>query len=287
MSEASGFTISVYFPSGDPEGLRIIDKPPSSIQGLTFPRLIYPDIRDRKEFQQAGVYVLWSRSEFPRIYVGQTGKGQTGSLRNRLNRHLKDKDKYFWDDTVAFIGHNLLPTHFEYIESKLYQLAQEANVCELKQNYPKTDKLSDAVATVPEQYLKDMRLCLRLLGINFFEKPRIPEKRLILFLMDGDREIARGHESTQGFLVLAGARASKTEQPSIQTYLSARRKDLVSRCVLKCKGEYYELVANHLFRSPSDASGVLLGRSSSGRQDWKDDQDRSLAELAVQAAQEA
>jgi hypothetical protein len=46
--------------------------------------------------------------------------------------------------------------------------------------------------------------------------------------------------------------------------------------VLRDAGTTFELTQNYTFGSPSTASGVLLGRTSNGRVEWKTTDGRTL-----------
>jgi hypothetical protein len=97
---SDGFTIRIYVPEGDPEGVRIIDRMASTGLAIIFPRLLWPTIRTRAEFERAGVYVLSGYTaedaDLPTLYIGQ-GDG----VLNRIDNHHDTKD--FWDRGFAFI----------------------------------------------------------------------------------------------------------------------------------------------------------------------------------------
>lgn len=95
---------------------------------------------------------------------------------------------------------------------------------------------------------------------------------------------ARGQDTAEGFVVRAGSQAVKDEVASIHGYLSALRRSLLDQGVLEDAGEVYRLSQDYIFNSPSTAAGVLLGRSSNGRVDWKDAKGRTLKEIQEAAA---
>ena len=51
-------------------------------------------------------------------------------------------------------------------------------------------------------------------------------------------------------------------------------------------GDGLKLAQDYSFDSPSTASGVLLGRTSNGRVDWKDNEGRTLKEIQTAAVEE-
>ena len=243
MNEALGFSVRIFIPSGEPEGLRVIEKSNWTGQGLVFPRSLFAEVRRREELNRTGVYVLWGPGgsvQLPYVYVGE--------------------------------GDVLLP--------RLVQLAAETKRCELDNaNIPQRPSLSDADRADADLYLADMLLCLPVVGVSFFEKPRgSAEKSQDLFLSAKGIQ-ARGFEEAGGFVVRADSKAVKNEVASIHTYLSDLRKALLNQGIFEDMDTAYRLVQDYSFTSPSTAAGVLFGRSSNGRAEWKNAEGRSLKEI--------
>lgn len=278
MSSARGFSVRIFIPSGEPEGMRIVEKSNWTGQGLVFPRSLYPDVRKRPELLKTGVYVLWGPGEsgrLPRVYVGEGD-----ALLSRLDDHSRRKD--FWTHALVFTSkdQNVNKAHVQYLEARLVSLASEAKRSELDNgNVPQLPSLSEADAADAEGYLANLMLCLPVVGVSFFEVPRATESgSRELFLRSKGIE-ARGYDEAEGFVVRAGARAVKEEVPSIHAYLTELRRALLEQCVLVEEGNGYRLVQDYTFNSPSTAAGVLLGRSANGRIEWKDEQGRLLREI--------
>ena len=279
-----GFSVKIFVPAGDPEGIRVIEKSNWTGQGIVFPRSLFTEVRRRRreELKRPSVYVLWGPGEsgqLPRAYMGEGNE-----LLPRLDSHMNSKD--FWTHGVAFISkdQSLNKAHVQHLEARLVKLATEAKRCELDNDKePQMPALSDADKADAELYLADMLLCLPIVGVSFFEKPRgTAGKSRELFLSSKGIQ-AYGYEEPSGFVVLAGSQAVKNELPSINTYFSDQRKALLNPGVFKDTGTTYRLVGDCIFTSPSTAAGVLLGSPSNGRTEWKDAEGRSLKE--IQAAE--
>ncbi len=278
MVETQGFSVRIFIPSGEPDALRIVEKSNWIGQGLVFPRPLFGEARHRPELKRTGVYVLWSPGEtgqLPRVYVGEGDVVLT-----RLDQHAKNKD--FWTHAVVFTSkdQNLNKAHGRYLEARLVALASEAKRCELVNgNVPKQPALSEADAADAEGFLADVLLCLPVVGVNFFDKPRanITKERELLLKAKGVK--ARGVDRAEGFVVRADSQAVKTEVPSIHAYLIELRRALIEKGVLVDAGTVYRVVQDYTFNSPSTAAGVLLGRSANGRIEWKDAMGQSLKEI--------
>lgn len=278
MAATKGFSVRIFIPSGEPEALRVVEKSNWTGHGIVFPRVQLPEARQRPEFNRTGVYVLWGPGEtgpLPRVYIGEGDP-----VRPRLDQHAKEKG--FWTHAALFTSkdQNLNKAHVQYLESRLVTLATEARRAELdNRNAPQLPALSEADTADAEGYLEDLLLCLPVVGVRLFEKSSLgPARSDDLFLKAKGIE-ARGRESLEGFVVRAGSNAVKDEVPSCHAYLVDLRRSLLEQGVLTPDVAAYRLTQDYTFSSPSTAAGVLLGRSSNGRMDWKDGQGRSLKEI--------
>ena len=63
MSETAGFSIQIFFPSGNPEEAGVIQRPDRATKGLIFPRTLLrkknAELLQREEFSSTGIYILW------------------------------------------------------------------------------------------------------------------------------------------------------------------------------------------------------------------------------------
>jgi hypothetical protein len=131
-------------------------------------------------------------------------------------------------------------------------------------------------------FLQHMLGMLPVLGVHAFEQPpqapaaSAPE---LTCKVKGKGLLARGYESTQGFVVKAGSQAAGQVVPSMAPSLVAKRQELIELGVLVQKGSDLEFTQDYAFSSPSTAASVVLGRSANGRLEWKDAQGRSLKAL--------
>lgn len=286
LSETPGYVLQIHIPSGI-RGLSVVSKDNWNGQGALFSRNSYSSVRVNGpfDFERTGVYVLWEpadEGELPRVYVGEAD-----NLRQRLDWHLGQTD--FWTNAVAFCSsdQNLNKAHVRHIEARLLTLAEEAKRCELQnKNATTLPSLSPSDKDRAENYLSDMLLCLPSIGVDFFEetKLRSPNPKDLYIAVKGATH-ATGYEDTSGFVVRKGSRAVK-EEGNPETYPSQvkLRRALKDRGVLKDAGGSLEFVEDFTFRSPSAASGIILGGSTNGRLVWKDRDGRTLKKIQEEEA---
>jgi Domain of unknown function (DUF4357) len=264
-----GFSVKVFLPDGDPDGVKVVEKSNWTGCGLVVPRALFGEAKHRPELSEAGVYILVGQSgdsPLPRVYIGEGDP-----IRPRLEQHAKTKD--FWTHLVAFVGkgQSLNKAHVQYLEARLVAKAAEAKRSVLDNgNAPQLPSLSESDVAQVEGFLDDMLLCLPILGYGVFESaPTDATANAEQLFLNVGGLAARGYEASQGFVVRKGSQASKIERGVIHPYMVQIRAELVRQGLLHDAGDVYELTQDYTFGSPSTASGVLLGRNSNGRVEWK------------------
>jgi hypothetical protein len=274
-SARRGFSVHVFLPDGDPDGIKVVEKTNWSGCGLVIPRPLYSEARSRPDLERAGVYVLVGATEaspLPQLYVGEGDP-----IRPRLDQHAKTKD--FWTHAVAFTSkdQSLNKAHVQHLEARLVELAALSKRCVLENgNVPQPPSLTEADTAAVEGFLDDVLLCLPILSFDYFDAAPVAETSAATLVLTGRGIRATGFEVPKGFVVRAGSQAAKDEVPSIHAYMSDIRAELVRQGVFVDRGAHYEVTQDYTFQSPSTASGVLLGRTSNGRADWKTADGRTL-----------
>ena len=80
------FTLEVFVPSGDPDGVLVASMNNWLGKATIFPRGLIGEVKGRKEFQQPGVYILIGGGK---IYIGEGDP-----VGPRLESHVRQKE--FW-----------------------------------------------------------------------------------------------------------------------------------------------------------------------------------------------
>lgn len=272
------FTIRIFVPDGNPDGLRTVEKSSWTGIGVVCPRAVYPEAKKREEFDRTGVYVLVGSDEAsgePILYIGEGDP-----VKPRLDQHYSKKD--FWEWVIFFTAKDgsLNKAHVKYLESRLVAVAKEAKRVSLDNTQdPQLPTLSESETADAESFLLDMLPIFPLVGLTAFEKPRRLAGKKNLLRISSKGIVATGYESPQGFVVCKKSEAVLDEVASIHRFLSAKRSKLVEQGVLVEEGGRYVFLQDYEFSSPSHAAGVVQGRPANGRRDWKDAEGRSLKEL--------
>ncbi len=164
------FTIRIFVPDGDPEGVRLIDRMNWTGLGIVFPRSKWTEVRQRPEFLRAGVYILvgFQEDDLPTIYIGQAD-----GVRNRIEAHYQNKD--FWDWGIIFVSNSggLNRAHVTWLEYALVNRATATGRCRLDNgNAPQEPGLTEAEKADTQAFLKEILQILPLVGLRAFEFPK-------------------------------------------------------------------------------------------------------------------
>ncbi|MBF8267114.1 MAG: putative Excinuclease subunit domain protein [Dehalococcoidia bacterium] len=169
---ADPFTIRIFVPDGDPEGVRLIDRMNWTGVGVAFPRTKWTEVRQRPEIQRTGVYILrgyvGEDADLPTLYIGQAD-----SVLNRIESHVRNKD--FWDWGIVFVSASsgLNRAHVTWLEYALVKRANEASQCHLYNGTaPQEPALTEAEKADTQGFLKEILQILPLVGLRAFEFPK-------------------------------------------------------------------------------------------------------------------
>ncbi|MBT3179074.1 MAG: GIY-YIG nuclease family protein [Desulfobacula sp.] len=170
VSESAELSPSIKNP-GDPNTFKIIDKMNWTGVGLEISRDTWIKHKNRTEFNQAGVYILFGYQEgddLPTLYIGQ-GDG----VRNRIDSHEKNKD--FWDKVLVFVSSNrgLNRAHITWLEWALIQRAQNTGRCKLDNNTtPNEPILTESERADTQEFFKEILSIFPLIEVRVFEKAK-------------------------------------------------------------------------------------------------------------------
>ncbi len=278
MNKPRGRTIQIYLPTGEPRGIRIAEMTTRTVQTMLVPQNQLKTAKTRPELDQIAVYFLFGESEEqarPICYIGQTE-----DLRSRLDSHSNTKD--FWNIAVLAISKTqaFTPAHIRWLEWHCvqqagqigrYSLDNTQNPREPFVTEPLRDDCLDAFETIS--------ILLTALGYPVFEPVIAPTVRE-LFTITGPEADGTGALTEDGFLVRKGSLCRREMVESAKRFrVDSARTPLIEGGILVDHNDtQYVFSEDYIFNSPSGAASVILGRSSNGWTEWKNDQGQTLHE---------
>lgn len=279
--------LSLFLVDGKPDGLKILEKSNWNGCGLACPKMVLFDKHLKEEgFNKPGVYVLVGESDDSvlrkRLYIGEGDP-----VIRRLEDHFRKKE--WWTEAIVFTSNDqtLNKAFVQYFEAQLIQLAGKSQRYTIENgNTPTIPALSRRELAICEAFLREILLCLPLLGVNLEPSTQSKSKDDQVLLIRGKGVVARGLETSEGFVVLANSEMASLETKTIPGSIQRLRSTLLEQGMVRDNGQgKLRFDRDYCFGSPSTASSVILGSSSNGRDAWKKEDGTSLKTLQLQKIQ--
>ncbi len=165
------FSITIFSTTGDPQGIRHIDKSNWSGFGVAFQRDQLSNLKSDPTFDQAGIYILIGNAAEETIYIGEADP-----VGDRLKNHASNKEGWVWGVYFVDKNHKIGKTEVQYLETELIALAKQYDrAILLNKNTPTSPTMSPVAKATAHAFLTDMLLILPMLGINAFIPPKLDD----------------------------------------------------------------------------------------------------------------
>lgn len=270
-------TIQLFFPHGNPRGIKIAHVTSRIPLAVCFPRADIQLALSRTELSGAGIYFLFGDENDIKktVYIGESE-----NCLERLKQHNNgDKE---WNSAVVIVSktQEMTKCHIRYLEWFCCQEVMRIKKCEIKN---KSFSLGEPFITESTkadllEMFHTISLLLSTLDYELFEETaQVQETNLML--CRNTKILAKGIKAANGFLVFKGSQASKDVVLSIGSSLKEVRKKLIENFILCQEENHLVFDRDYLFPSPSQAAGVVLGRQANGWIEWKNSAGQTLDSL--------
>ncbi|MRV75472.1 DUF4357 domain-containing protein [Duganella sp. FT92W] len=285
-----GKSIRIYLPNETVAGIRHAEIANWTGQALACPRALFSELREWPEVQRPGVYILFGVNDETGAEIAYIGEAEV--LADRLQSHMSGKE--FWSELVSFSSkdENLTKAHVRYLEARLMSLAGEANRYRLENSIaPALPSLPRADRDAMEEFLGFAKTLLGVLGYRLLDPlvvrenpmnaqiaamvqkfPTPASKVLVpsaVFHLRISGLHARAVWTEEGMVVFEGSDAALTPASSLTGGAATLRQALVESGVLANSNEKMIFKRDHMFKTPSQAAGIVTGYSINGRDNWK------------------
>lgn len=282
-------TIKIFLVDGEPDGLKIIELSNWVGQAIVIPRNKLKEIKARPDCSKPAIYFLIGKENEDEL-LSTTYIGEAESLWNRLSTH--DSMKGFWQVAVAFISkdNNLTKAHVRYLESRCLDMASQAKRFKL-QNGVKSllPSLSESDVAEMEEYLSNLVLLLTAVGFPVLKSITAKEQYDTndpLFYCKGKNALATGRMTNDGFVIYKDSTASSNISKAVLERNNKTIEQLIRNDFLIKRDDLtYKFLKDYIFNSPSAASDIILGNSTSGWKKWKTEKGETLEEIYKDNAQ--
>lgn len=280
---AYGKAIELFLVNGTADSLITAELSNWNGKALKIPRIEVAAC-NRDDITQAGVYFLFCKEDdgSDSVYIGEAE-----NVKERLVQHIRDyqaeKEKYYWNAAVIFIGRDLNKALIRYLENRFVEIAR---VCKrykvLTKNTYRNTVMKESQIAVMEEFVDNVKILINTLGYKVLDPlvqtdtdASVTEEEQDLFINSGSVS-ASGKVTSEGFVVYKGSVVNeKTSAKSLTTSMIKLREKLFA------DGKVKKLTTTEdiLFSSSSAAADFIMGYSVSGPRTWKTKDGRSLKEI--------
>lgn len=276
-------TIKIFLIDGEPNGLKTAELSNWVGQAIVIPRNKLKEIKQRAECNKPAVYFLIGK-ENEEALLQTAYIGEAENLWNRLSTHDSSKD--FWQTAIAFVSkdNNLTKAHVKYLESKCLDLAKIAKRFDLDNGKESSlSPLPEADIAEMEEFLENLKLLLSALGYLILQEVISKEQKNTsdpLFICKGKEALATGRMTNEGFVVYKDSTATTNISNAVIERNQRVIEKLISHnYITKQNDSLYVFTKDYVFNSPSAASDIILGNSTSGWKKWKSENGATLEEI--------
>jgi len=271
-------TIQIFLPDGLARSIKIAEITNRIVQAIFIPRNKLLDADNRRETKKTGAYFLFGESNDkakPMVYIGEAE-----DCYQRLKQHNQNKD--FWNAAVAVTSKtdSFTKAHAKYLEWHCCIKAQEAGRFIVENSTsPKKPSITESMEADLTDNFEAIKILLSTLGYPLFEVIKKPATKEILYCKRKDA-IGQGEYVEDGFVVFKGSKAILKEVKSAEnSWVTRMRQELKDSGILKEERNLYIFQSDYVFKSPSAAAVVVLGRHANGWTEWKNLDGTTLDEL--------
>ena len=285
VTMAYGKSIELFLANGTADSLIIAELSNWNGKAIKIPRIEISNC-NRDDFTQAGVYFLFCKEDdgSDSVYIGEAE-----NIKERLVQHIRDyqseKEKYYCNTAVIFIGRDLNKALIRYLENRFVEIARSCNrYIILTKNTYKNTVIKESQIAAMEEFIDNVKILINALGYKVLDpllhsnpNDSTAVDDVLLYINKGTAS-AVGKITSEGFVVLKGATIN--EKMSVKS-LAASVVKLREKYLLDGKVHNLSTTEDILFSSSSAATDFILGYSVSGPKTWTDKSGQSLKEIEI------
>lgn len=278
---AYGKSIELFLVNGSADSLITAELSNWNGKAIKIPRIeIQACTRD--DICQAGVYFLFCNEDdgAKSVYIGEAE-----NVKERLVQHMRDysaeKEKYYWNTAVIFIGRDLNKALIRYLENRFVEIARDSKRYTVltKNTYRNTVMKESQIASM-EEFVDNVKVLINALGYKVLDpvlqvNSAIPVADSETLYISSSNITAVGKVTAEGFVVLKGAVISKIAAKSLSPGMAKLR----NRLLAEGKTQDFITTEDILFSSASAAATFVCGCMSSGPRTWKTKDGIALKDL--------
>ena len=242
----------------------------------------------RPDANYTGVYFLFAKDNDNNdlVYVGEAE-----AIHARLKQHISDNCLPDWTDCIVVTNkdNNLNKAHVKYLESKFYELANQAGrFIVMNKKVPTCSSVSEFDSAMLEEFISSTKLLVNTLGYRVFDtyetnSAQEQQPKTIYYIKAARGADARGIIDADGFLVLKGSRIAESVTISFSKYLNNLRDSMIKSGTINTS---FEFTRDQVFTSPSLAAAIVMGRNANGQTEWRTENHKTIRQIEAESTLE-
>lgn len=270
-------TIQIFLPNGNPRGLKIAELTNRLIKAVYFPRKLLNEAVNRSELKNVGLYFLFGDSiedSKQIVYIGEA--------EDCLKRIRQHSNKNFWNFAIVFISktNSFTKAHVKYLEYLAIQKANNSIKFKLENSVsPKIPNIPETIKADLNDNFETINILSSTLGFSILDSEANGTNEKEIFYNISKGISAKGKLTDDGFIVYKNSEISPTTAPSCHKSFIELRRKLITNGIIINQNDKLVFKEDYLFKSPSSAAGIIMGRSANGWSEWKNKDNVTLDEF--------
>ena len=189
---AYGKSIELFLVNGSADSLITAELSNWNGKAIKIPRIEVASCT-RDDITQAGVYFLFCKEDdgSDSVYIGEAE-----NVRDRLVQHIRDyqaeKEKYYWNTAVIFVGRDLNKALIRYLENRFVEIARSCHRYQvLTKNTYRNTVMKESQIAVMEEFVDNVKILINALGYKVLDPllqnpaSTSPESAQLLYINTG------------------------------------------------------------------------------------------------------
>ena len=272
---ATSKKLEIIYHNGQPDGIRSIRRHLSTMTTYVIPRPLLTEAKKITGINRPGIYYLINENDenkIAQIYIGQTRNGVV-----RLDDHNRSKD--FWNKAIMFLADSktfsldMISGLEEYAIIK----AHESNRYKVENSVKPKYEIDEYDLPSIEEVYDEIQFIMATQGYKM-DNARSSLNESAVFHTTRNNIKAYGVYDGDKFQVLEGSEVNLAKPANLEKY-NKQRKELLEKGDIIRQADKYILKVTLEFNTPSGASDFIIGGSTNGWLEWKNQDGKTLDEV--------
>lgn len=267
--------LEIIYHNGQPDGIRSIRRHLSTMTTYVIPRPLLAEAKKLTGINRPGIYYLISENDdnkIAQIYVGQTRNGVS-----RLDDHNRSKD--FWNKAIMFLADSKTFSldMISGLEAYAIGKATESKRYTVENSVNPKYEIDEYDLPLIEEVYEEIKFIMATQGYKMDDtKTTLNTANVLHTTRNGIQ--AFGVYDGEHFEVLEGSEIDVSRKCHSDK-MELQRQTALQNGNISSVGEKYRLTVSVSFTSPSSAAMFVLGGSTNGWIEWKNNDGKTLDEL--------